>query len=128
LFWLPILVGAYFLVTALGITLVMLVRRSVKAIRRLRTPPAIAMWEPPEPMVELDMLAWPHPGCGIALYLPLILLGGAGSLIWFYLGFRQVRFWPMVGTMVAGLPVGLRMARAEARTWRRNDQNLGGQL
>lgn len=123
-FVVPLLVGTYFLVTALGITLVMLTRRTVKAIRRIRTPAAIAMWEPPEPMVELDAFGWPHPGCGIAMYLPLILISAAGSLVWFYLGFWQVPFWRMVAAMVLGLPLAIRMARGEARVWRRNDQTL----
>lgn len=124
-FVLPVLALAYLLVVALGITLVMLTRRSIKAIRRMRTPASVAMWEPPEPMVELDAFAWPHPGCGIALYVPLILVSGAGSLTWFYLGFRQVPFWWMIGAMVLGLPLAIRMARKEAKVWRRNDENLG---
>jgi hypothetical protein len=120
----PLLVFAYLFAAAMGITFVILTQRTVKVIRRLTTPPSLMIWEPPDPMVELDAIAWPHPGCGIALYAPLILISALGSLVWFYLGFGQVRLWWMIGAMLLGLPPALKIAYGEIKRWRSDDQRL----
>jgi len=100
---------------AAGAGLVFLIQWLVKVMRRLRTSPALAMWEPPEPVAELDQGVVSTPGCAVALYLPLISLCGAISLGLVALAFWQVPFWRVIGMMALGLPFGIAMARSEGK-------------
>lgn len=115
LLWLALGIGIAVLGCAGGVGFVVLVQRLLETLRRLRTSPAAALWEPVEPDTEADLEVVSGPGCAIALYLPVISVSGAvaGALV--YLAFRQVAFWRVIVMAVLGLPLGIAMARAEVR-------------
>ena len=98
-----------------GAGVVFLIQWLVKILRRFRTPPALAMWEPAEPVAELDQGIVSTPGCAVALYLPLICVCGAVALGLVILALWHVAFWRVIGLMALGLPFGVAMARAESR-------------
>jgi len=113
--WLVLGVVAFAFACAAGAGLVFLIQWLVKVLRRLRMPPALAMWEPVEPVAELDQGIVSTPGCAVALYMPLICVCGAVALGLVILAFSQVAFWRVIGLMVLGLPFGLAMARSEGK-------------
>jgi hypothetical protein len=115
IFWLAAGAAMFAFTCAMGVSAALLIRLLVKAIRRLRTPPAYAMWEPPEPVPEIDLGLFSHPGCAVGLYLPLILLSGVLSLVCIVLAFRQVPVGRVVVMVVLGLPFGLAMARSDIK-------------
>ncbi|MCU0522774.1 MAG: hypothetical protein MUF84_19060 [Anaerolineae bacterium] len=98
---------------AAGVGLVFLTKWLVRILRRLRTPPALAMWEPVEPVAELDSGIISTPGCAMALYLPLICLCGAAALGLAVLAFWQVAAWRVILLIAAAIPLGMVMARSE---------------
>lgn len=124
-FWVPLAIVAFLFVCAMGVSLVLFVQRLIKAIRRLTMSPAVAMWEPMDPMVELDLFAWPHPGCGLALYVPLILLSAICSVTPIVLAFLQAPIWRVLLLMFFGVPFGIWMARSESKSWRKSDEGVG---
>ncbi len=113
--WLVLGVVAFAFACAAGAGVVFLIQWLVKILRRFRTPPALAMWEPAEPVAELDQGIVSTPGCAVALYLPLICVCGAVALGLVILALWHVAFWRVIGLMALGLPFGVAMARAESR-------------
>jgi len=113
----PLAVLAFMVVCSLGISFVILLQRSIKAARRYTRPLSVSMYEPPEPIIEVDVVAWPHPGCGLLIYIPLILLSGGASLPWFWFGIRHTPAVPLVLLLVIGMPVGIWVAKREVQHW-----------
>ena len=113
----PLVILTMVLVSSMGISFVILVQRCIKAVRQYTRPLSISMYEPPEPMIEMDILAWPHPGCGLLVYIPMILLSGGASLPWFWFGIRHTPVVPLLLLLVIGMPVGVWIARREVRHW-----------
>ena len=113
----PLVILAMLLVSSMGVSFVILVQRWIKAVRRYTRPLSVSMYEPPEPMIEMDILAWPHPGCGLLIYIPLILLSGGASLPWFWFGIRHTPVVPLLLLLAIGVPAGIWIAKREARHW-----------
>ena len=86
----------------------------VRAIRHLRRPPTLSYYEPPsERFPELEIIGGPHPGCGLLMLVPILLLGLVVSLPWFWLALRFVPPGRLVLALLLGLPPGLLLARRE---------------
>jgi hypothetical protein len=98
-------------VCVMGCLFVITGQRLYKAIRYLVQPPMVAMYEPQEPIPEFELFA--NPGCGLSLMVPILLISGALSLPWFWLGPTQVDVVPLLVATFLGLPVGLLIARRE---------------
>jgi len=113
----PLAILAFLLVCSLGVSFVILLQRSIKAIRQTVRPLSVSMYEPVDPIIEMEVVAWPHPGCGLLMYIPLILLSGGASLPWFWFGIRHTPVVPLLLLVVIGIPVGLWIAEREARYW-----------
>jgi len=113
----PLAVLAFLVVCSSGISFVILLQRSIKTVRRYTRPMSVSMYEPPEPIIEVDVVAWPHPGCGLLIYIPLILLSGGVSLPWFWFGTRHTPAVPLVLLLVIGMSVGIWVAKREVRHW-----------
>jgi len=124
-FWLGAGAAALALCCGMGVSLVILTQWLLKALRRLRPPPAYAMWEPVDPVPEIDMGVLSEPGCAVALYLPLIVMTGAFALGCVVLALRQVSVGRVIAMVVLSLPVGVAMARSETRRRRRAEQQIG---
>ena len=113
----PLAILAFLIVCSLGISFVILVQRSIKAIRQYTRPMSVSMYEPVEPIIEMEVVAWPHPGCGLLIYIPLILLSGGASLPWFWFGIRTTPIVPLLLLLVIGVPIGIWIAKREATYW-----------
>jgi len=113
----PLAVLAFLFVCSLGISFVILLQRLIKAIRQATRPLSVSMYEPAEPIIEMEIVAWPHPGCGLLIYIPLILLSGGASLPWFWFGIRHTPFVPLLLLLVTGMPVGTWIAKREVKHW-----------
>lgn len=94
--------GSFFVITA---------QRIYRAVRYLVQPPVVTMYEPPEPIPEFELFT--NPGCGLSVMVPMLLISGALSLPWFWLGLTQVDAVPLLVSVLLGLPVGLLIARRE---------------
>jgi hypothetical protein len=99
-------------VATFGCTLVLMTQTLIRGLRYLYRPP-MSMYEPMEPIPELQLVEWPNPGCGLLLLVPIILLSALLSLPWFWFGPRQVPVGRLLLSAVVGLPVGLAIARLE---------------
>jgi|GEM_PF-4025010 len=99
-----------------GCSFILTTHNLIKAIRQLTRPASI--YEPVEPIPELEILSWPHPGCGLLIYAPLLGLTAAVSLPWFYLSLRQV---PLIFALLSaflGITGGLLLMHGEAKAGR----------
>ncbi|MGC9348118.1 MAG: hypothetical protein ACP5JG_08285 [Anaerolineae bacterium] len=101
-------------VATFGCTLVLMTQTLIRGIRHMRRPP-ISMYEPIEPIPELQLVQWPHPGCGLFFLVPIVLLSALFSLPWFWFAPRQVPVGRLLLSAVVGLPVGLAIARHETK-------------
>ncbi len=110
--------------SAAGLSLVLTAQTVVKAIRRLRRPTYFAMYEPQEPIPELEVMSWPSPGCGLWMLVPILGISAVTSIPWLWFAFRHLPVWLWLLSMVLGLPWGLLMARSEVR--RRDLPIMGG--
>ncbi len=124
-FWLGAGAAALALCCGMGVSLVLLTQWLLKALRRLRPPSPYAMWEPADPVPEIDLGVLSEPGCAVALYLPLIVMTGAFSVGCVVLALRQVSIWRVIAMVVLSLPVGVAMARSEIRRRRHAEQQIG---
>jgi len=113
----PLAVLALLFVSSMGISFVILLQRLIKAVRQYTRPLSVSMYEPTEPIIEMEVVAWPHPGCGLLIYIPLILLSGGASLPWFWFGVRHTPVVPLLLLLVIGVPVGIWIAKREVRHW-----------
>ncbi len=124
-FWLGAGAAMLALCCGVGVSLVMLTQWLLKALRRLRQPPLYAMWEPADPVPEIDLGVLSEPGCAVALYLPLIVMTGGFSVGCVVLALAQVSLGRVIAMVVLSLPVGVAMARSETRRRRRAEQQIG---
>ena len=113
----PVVLLAFLLVCSMGISFVILLQRSIKAVRQTTRPLSVSMYEPAEPIIEMEVVAWPHPGCGLLIYIPLILLSGGVSLPWFWFGIRHTPVASLLLLLAIGVPVGIWIAKREVRHW-----------
>jgi hypothetical protein len=113
----PIAVAVFIGVMTMGCTFVLSGQTLVRGIRRIIEPQPIGMlmYEPEEPIPEMELIRWPHPGCGLLSILPIMLIGGAFSLPWLWFAPRQVPIGWLILSGVIGLPFGLVIARQEAQ-------------
>jgi hypothetical protein len=99
-----------------GYSFISTLQHVVRAIQHLRRPPVYAYYEPPsESFPELEVIGGPHPGCGLLLWGPILLLGLAVSLPWFWFALHTVPPGRLVLALLLGLPPGLVIARRETR-------------
>lgn len=110
-----VLLLLYAIACAGGCSLILTVRMLARAIRQLTRPPSpyMAVLEPPETFPELNLVSWPHPGCGLIIYVPIIAVSAAAALPWFWLAFREVAPGRLLIAIALGLPLGIVMARRE---------------
>jgi hypothetical protein len=112
----------YVLACVGGFSFIASVQHVVRAIRHLRQPAVFAYYEPPsEKFPELELIGGP-PGCGLVIYIPIVLLSMAISVPWFWIGPASVPLGRLLLTILIGLPAGLLLARAEHRREVRRQQ------
>ena len=105
-----------------GYSFISSVQHVVRAIRHLRQPAVFAYYEPPsEKFPELELIGGPR-GCGLVIYIPIILLSLAISAPWFWIGPASVPLGRLLLTILIGLPAGLLLARGEHRREVRRQQ------
>jgi hypothetical protein len=106
----------YIMAFAGGYSFLTTLQHVVRGIRYLRRPSVFAYYEPPsESFPELEIIGGPFPGCGFLILVPVMLLGLVISLPWFWFGPASVPFGRLLLTVLAGLPLGILLARGEHR-------------
>jgi hypothetical protein len=112
----PLVIAVLALVTTMGCTFALSLHTLIRGIRQLIRPRRLSLYEPYDPIPEMEMFPWPHPGCGLLLVLPILLIAGVVSVPWLWLGPTQVPIGWLLLSAVVGLPLGLAIARQEAET------------
>lgn len=121
--WLALLT-LYLIATAGGYSLIASAIYVARAIRYLRRPPAYLMYEAVAEEAQFPELqiVEGRPGCGLALYVPILLVGAAVSLPWYVLALRSVPVGRLVLALLLGLPGSFLMARYEAQRKRESEK------
>lgn len=104
-------------VTTMGCTFILSGHTLIRGIWRLIRPrPPMMMYEPEEPILEMELIQWPHPGCGLFFILPILFIAGAASVPWLWFAPRQVPLGWLALSALVGMPLGLATARQEAQS------------
>ena len=112
----PVAIGMLVMVTTMGCSFILVGQTFIQGIQRIIRPQPMAMFEPQEPIPELELIQWPHPGCGLLFMVPVLMIAGAGSVPWLWFAPQQVPLGWLLLSAVVGLPVGLWIARQEIQT------------
>ncbi len=103
-------------VTTMGCTFILSGHTLIRGILRLIRPRPPLMYEPQEPILEMELIQWPHPGCGLFFILPILFIAGAISVPWLWFAPQQVPLGWLLLSGLVGLPLGLATAIQEAQS------------
>ncbi len=113
----------YLLAAVGGYSFISSMQHVIRAIRYLRRPPVYAYYEPPsEKFPELQIIGGPFPGCGLVIFLPILVLGLVISVPWFWVAAVSVPPGRLLLAVLLGLPPGIKIARGEARREEKQSQ------